>query len=388
MKRLLAIAALLAACTAQQPIEISTSQEALGGPYTVVGTPVVTNPVAGLTRTETVIQDGSASTDRFTMTRVQPTGTPIGSILLLPGQQANFNLYELDVSGDYTQALVGYLATRGYDVWGYSPRTKGIAFGACTVDGCPYMANWGLATVFSDAEYIRGQIMAATGQKPVVGGWSIGAMSTIAVVNNNPNGYRAALVWEGLLYSANASVLTGNAVNCTQAQAQYATAAAGGSTLFTLKTLAATNPSILVPIVTTPLPCPPASVPGYQLLAGDATGLAYSSLDQLVLALEQGFNDYEAQKISVDVYCSQASIFPSAFVNHLGNYTRPLMVIRTGHGFGPFMDDNLGLFGTPSTKRTTLLHSEFGHGDNYAAVNHVSVLQAPVKAWLDTVFAE
>lgn len=385
MKRILVALLLTAgACNTPTP-SVQSSTEAVVSRYTTIST-TTTYPLAGLTRTETVVQDGGATTDQFTMTRVHSTcGDSKGAILLLPGQQANFELYEIDVSGDYTQGLVGYLATRGYDVWGYSPRTKGIAFGACDLDGCPYMANWGFATIVSDAAYIRSQ-MPSSGQKPVVGGWSIGAMSTIAVLNSAPHNYSGAIVWEGLLYSTNPLVIAGNVENCTQAQAQYALEAAGGSTLFTLKQIAEAEPEVLIPVVTTALPSPPASVPGYTLLAGNAdqTALAYSSLDQLVLALEQGFNDYEAQKVSVDEYCSQAG--DRTFTNNLHAYHDSLMIIRNGHGFGGFMDDNLNLFGTPSSKRTTLSHPEFGHGDNYAAVNHVPVLQAPIYAWLNSVF--
>jgi len=389
MRKLLP-ALLLAACSA--PPDVGAAQEALGGSHSIIST-TVTHPLPSLTRTETVVQDGAASTDRFTMTRVRGAGCSKGSILLLPGQQANFELYEVDTSGDYSQGLVGYLATRGYDVWGYSPRSKGTAYPACASDNCPFMSNWGLATIVSDAAYIRSQIVAATGEKPVVGGWSLGAMSTIAVINSAPHDYSGALIWEGLLYSTDPNVLAADAAMCGAVQEELSAGVyAADAGLFALKSVLAYPPAIADPIlisaVTTPFQSPPASVPGYTYLAGtpDGTALAYSSLDQLTLALTTSFNDYEAVRVSVDVYCSQAG--DRTFTNQLGSVKKPLMVIRTGHGFGPFMDDNLNLIGTPSRKRTTVSHPEFAHGDNYAAVNHVAVLQEPVRQWLDGIFDE
>lgn len=365
------------------------------GPYTVISS-VTTSPAPSILRTETVIQDGASSTDRFTMTRVHrnvPDHALKGAVLLQPGQSANFELYEMDENGVYKNSVAGYLAQHNYDVWGYSPRTKGIASGACTLTNCPYMANWGINVVISDTEYINQQIFATQGYYPVLFGWSLGAMTTIATLNDQPSHYQGAVIWEGLLYSTDSSVIAGNVANCTQYTGfQTAGQYAGGTTIATLKSIASfpepLRKNILVDATTTPLPCPPAFVPGYTFLAGNG-GIPDVTLDwqfaseaRLVDALLT-FNDYESNKISVDVYCSLAG--DRTYTNNLSAYTAPLLVIRTGHGMGPYMDDNLGLLGTATVNRSTMLQSAFGHGDHYAAANHLTYLEIPVTSWLDNV---
>jgi hypothetical protein len=167
---------------------------------------------------------------------------------------------------------------------------------------------------------------------------------------------------------------------------------AGGTVVFALKTLGSLpEPARKVALLagtTTALPCPPAFVPGYTFLAGTGllgvvTDWTYASEARLVGAL-QTFNQYEATKISSDVYCSLAG--DRTYTGNLGSFNKPVYIIRTGHGMGPYMTDNINLLGTASGDITTNLQSGFGHGDHYAAASHLTYLEAPVKAWLDTLF--
>jgi len=110
-------------------------------------------PAGQLELTETVVQDGPNSFNRFRMHRLRRTNGPQrGAVLLLPALGNNFNGYFWHESGDVTKSFAAVLARAGHEVWGYSPRETGITPGACggTLDCSPAL-DWGLKTVVDHA---------------------------------------------------------------------------------------------------------------------------------------------------------------------------------------------------------------------------------------------
>ena len=103
--------------------------------------------IGNLVRTEAVIEDGDPQ-NRFTLHHVRKLGRSRGSIVLLPGGNANFAFYEAHPDG-YGSSFAGTLAAAGYDVFGYSPRNRGLPATVC--DGgdfdCSVIAGWGFETV-------------------------------------------------------------------------------------------------------------------------------------------------------------------------------------------------------------------------------------------------
>jgi len=178
-----------------------------------------TSTIGSFSRKTTVVQEGSNSVDRFEMTRVwNPSVTTKEAILMLPGGNTNFESYEVSGTGFYTDTLAGHLAQAGFEVWGYSPRSKGIPAGTCDVPfSCPYLLNWGLGTIALDADYIRSEVVSTTGVVPAIGGFSLGAITSIVAANMNPTGYSGILLWEGMLYSNDSNVTVANGISCTQA---------------------------------------------------------------------------------------------------------------------------------------------------------------------------
>src|SRR5262245_6268973 len=194
-------------------------------PYQIVHseTSAVTN---NLTRTVSTVQAGAQaggnSLNRFLMHRVVknvPAQALRGAILLLPPLGSGFQNYETTEDNDYDNSFVGFFANRGYDVWGYSQRTQGIVAGSCesgAID-CSPMADWGLQTILNDVAFIRQQIgLAHPGQKPVVGGLSLGSIASVAVINAAPDDYAGALLIEGTLYDKDQQVRAINQTFCDQ----------------------------------------------------------------------------------------------------------------------------------------------------------------------------
>jgi pimeloyl-ACP methyl ester carboxylesterase len=352
--------------------------------------------------TEWSVQDGDNPVDRFTVHRVRKSGTsPRGVLLMMPGGGSKFALYTASESGEIRDSFAGFFALRGFDVWGYSPRTRGLAPGACstTVD-CSAMREWGMQTVVEDALYIREQIRRVHGKiKPVIGGYSLGAMSTLAVINASPRDWKGALLWEGMLYSEKPEVRRANATVCASLEEQIAAGQlwdeATYSSLQTIYGLATgdpdgpsplpgfeglTNRQAFFVLMTTPQPAPPGYVPGYTLVAGDIDGLTYSSEERIGILIAQ-FNAYEPMALIRDYTCALGG--ERTFTRHLGRFKAPVLAIQAGRGFGLWMDDNLGILG--SDEISTDVSIDYAHGDHYASPDHRKFLEGTIYRWLKQV---
>jgi len=359
--------------------------------------------VGPLTVTEETVQVGADPLARFTLHRMRRSQTDeSGALLLMPGGGSNFAFYTADENGDELHSFAAYFALRGIDVWGYSPRTRGLAAGACSgaVD-CSGMRDWGLQSVVDDGLYIRERIRRVHGEdRPVVGGISLGAMSTLALLNAAPEAWAGAVVWEGMLYSRNPVVRDANQTVCDDLETQIAGGALWDDTTYPgvrfLYDLATADPDGLTPVpgfppgftnrqaylaaLTTPQPAPPSYVPGYTLAVGDLTGFRIASEARLAMLVLQ-LNQYEALALVRDYTCALAG--ERTFTRRLPRFKAPVYVIGSGHAFGAWMGDNVALLG--STDVTRRYNPAFGHGDLFAHPDHVRLLEQPLYRWLKRV---
>lgn len=369
--------------------------------YQVVG--IETRQVGPLTVTEETVQAGDDPAARFTMHRMhKPNAARRGALLLMPGGASNFVFYTADEDGREQESFAAYFALRGIEVWGYSPRTRGLAPGACSgaVD-CSGMGAWGMQAVVEDGLYIRERMREVLGEeKPLVGGLSLGAMSTLALMNARPDDWAGAIVWEGMLYSEDSVVLAANQVVCDGLEAQIAAGVLWDDTnypviqlLYQLATSdpdgptplpgfppGFTNRQVYLALLTTPQAAPPAYVPGYTLVVGSLAGFTYSSEERIAMLILQ-LNHYEPMALIRDYTCALAG--ESTFTGNLGSFTAPVYAIGGGHGFGSWMGDNLALLG--STDLTWNFVPEFGHADHFASPGHRELLEKPLFHWMKRV---
>ncbi|MFN7963945.1 MAG: hypothetical protein U0002_21965 [Thermoanaerobaculia bacterium] len=362
--------------------------------------------VGPLERTEWVVRTGPGSLDRFTMTRLtRRHGGHRGIVLLLPPLGNPFGFFETDESGDPLRSFAGELALRGYEVWGYSPRETGLSVPACEsgAEDCSVMNGWGIAGVAADVELIRREIARLhPHEKPIVGGFSLGAMTTTAVINSHPEGYRAAMFFEGALYSADPAIRARNAVYCAQLEA---TLAAGifydGQTqpgIRFVAQLAATDPDGLSPLpglppgttnhqalvafLSLPQDGPLWPTPGYVRVAGSvAEDRFFFASDERVFVFSSLFNDYSATRTIRDVSCSLAG--ESTFTGNLGAFTGPVYLLEGGLASVNEMEAQADLLGSSRITRNFI--PEFGHADHWFARAHRRVLEADVLRWLRLV---
>lgn len=385
-------------CAAVLPVQAAAVN------YQVVS--VTERRVGPLVITEETVQAGQDPAARFTMHRMRkPNAASRGAMLLIPGGGSNFAFYANDEDGKELQSFAAYFATRNVDVWGYSPRTRGLAPGACSgaVD-CSGMRGWGMQAVVDDALYIRERIRQVRGaERPVIAGLSLGAMSTLALMNAAPNAWAGAVVWEGMLYSTDPVVLSANQVVCDELEARIA----GGEIwddvnypfIRLLDALATTDPDgpsplpgfppgftnrqVFLAVLTAPQPAPPAYVPGYTLVVGDPEGFTYSTEERLGVLIDQ-LNHYEPLALIRDYTCALAG--ERTFTDNLESFTAPVYAIGGGQSFGAWMGDNIDLLGSPSVTWNYI--PEFGHADHFASPDHRRLLEEPLFQWLKRVLKD
>jgi pimeloyl-ACP methyl ester carboxylesterase len=356
--------------------------------------------------TDTVVQDGPETINRFTMYRLRRPYVPHrGAILLLPSLGNNFDMYLFHEDGDITKSFAAFFARLGYDVWGYSPRTTGISAGDCAGGlDCSEVLDWGLQTVIDDVTFVRSEMeLVSPGESPVIGGLSLGAMTAIAVVNEHPADYAGLLAWEGSLVTDDPATQAHNQVFCDQFTALVgAGVAVDDQSLPFVKLVAQlaqatpddpfvipvpgfppslTNHQAFVFILSTPNPIAPSPRSGFITAAGDvfADELTFSDEDRLFANIAV-FNDVTSNRVGRDFYCSLAGV-ETSYTSNLASFTAPTLIIRAGQGFGPIMDELPGKLG--STSIEFLSNDDYAHVDHLGTPAHLFVLELPIAQWLN-----
>jgi pimeloyl-ACP methyl ester carboxylesterase len=371
--------------------------------YQIAGSETTT-VAAGLTKTVTTVQVGTNPLDRFLVSRVRKAQGQghRGTLLLLPPLGSGFQNYEVGDGGDYDKSFAGFFARRGFDVWGYSQRVQGLASGTCESGAadCTAMAGWGLQTLLDDVGFIRQQIAQAhPGEKPVVGGLSLGSIATVALINQSPQDYAGAIMLEGSLYTTNPETRAINAGFCSAFEGLLAAGVfydgqntPGFKLLSQLAEIAPNDPTPLpgfppgftnhrawVAAMSAPPVGPITPRPGYFFLAGSVAEDRFFYADEpLVHANIATFVDYVANRTVRDVSCSLAG--ERTFTDNLQSFTGPVLMIAGGHGFGPEMLDTKALLTNADV--TLEFKEEYGHVDHVFSTKHMSEVEHPVLAWL------
>jgi pimeloyl-ACP methyl ester carboxylesterase len=384
---------------------LAAGAAAASGPYQITAT--VQSHDDGFVRTEFTVSAGTHPLDRFKMVRLVRNGGPQpqrGSILFLPPLGSTFAFYEMRDENDAPgSSIAEFFAQRGFDVYGVSPRFEGIPAGTCEagVLDCSVMAAWDMQSMVDDITFVRSHIETLhPGTKIAAGGASLGAMLSIAVANAHPGDYDGIFPWEGMLFSNDPAVRALDQGYCAALQAQLAAGAVydgvGNNVFKMVNQLARITPHGLTPIplfpptltnhqtlvaaVAVPTPNPVLGpVPNYILMNGDvATDRLFFADDWRVTENVSRFADYAPISLVRDVSCSLAGV-ETQFFSNLGSFTGPVLMIGGGRGFGPYMGDQLALFG--STDKVIRLTPDFGHIDHMMTRWHRAYVERPVYDW-------
>lgn len=373
--------------------------------YQIINT-ASSNLANNVTKSVTTVQVGNNPLNRFLMTRVRkniPNEDLKGTILLLPPLGSGFQNYEVGDGGDYDNSFAGFFAKRDYDVWGYSQRVQGLTIGSCESNAidCSVTADWGIQTIVDDVAFIRQQIEAVhPGEKPFVGGLSLGSIASVATINAHPNDYAGAILIEGTLYDENTDVRNINADFCAAYDDLLAhgvfydgQALQGFKLISHLADVDPTGPTPLpgfppgftnhrafVAAMSAPPLSPTTPRPGYQFLAGSVTEDRFFFVNEpLIHASISVFVDYVANRTIRDVSCGLAG--ERTFSNSLHNFTGSVIVFAGGTGFGTSMIDTANLM--TSAKVTVNFRPEYGHVDYVFSNDHLHEVEHSVLKWLE-----
>jgi pimeloyl-ACP methyl ester carboxylesterase len=367
--------------------------------------------IGPLLRTEWTVQAGEDPLNQFKMIRLvrrEPEQPLEGSLLFLPPAGFTFTFYEQrDEAGSFGSSIAEFFAARHYDVYGYSPRMDGIPAGACEAGAvdCSAMAGWGTQSMVDDVSFIRSWIEDVhPGSEVFVGGFSMGALLTFAVVNAHPEDYAGIFPWDGFLFSEDSAVVAYSAATCEALEAALAAGIVYDGVTFNffqqLGKVAEQAPSAPTPIrllppvlsnhqalvATLSIPTPgPLSmpVPGYILAAGDLAEdrLSFASESRIFESTNRLYDYFPLASLR-DWHCSIAGLDDS-FTANLGSFTGPVLAIGAGHGWGAYMEDQLAVLG--STRVSFLFEPEFGHVDHFWSKRHRLLIEQPILRWLQRV---
>jgi hypothetical protein len=352
--------------------------------------------IDGYTVQTAVVQDGDNSLNRFTMHRVKKEGVPTQAVFLaLPPLAATFATYTFDENNDLSQSFAGILAAEGIEVWGYSPREANLVAGQCetmAVD-CSIVEEWGLESSVDDALFITNVIKVTRPNKKIIpGGLSYGSVMAVAMADRRPHAFGGVALWESALWTDDEDVAATNAAFCDALDAQLALGVVYDSSTQQQKGLAflaQTDPvfhQILVGLLDTPPPSPvTTAVPNFSLVRGDVltNQFLYGSDARVLGNILSTFMDYTSVRKMRDVSCSLGG--DDEFVSNLDAYHKPVLMLKSGRGFGPWMDAQVDLMGTHSSKIEDHFTADYGHVDLYMDPDHADLVEDVVVDW---VFAE
>lgn len=357
-----------------------------------------------LVRTDWTVQVGDEPVNQFQMHRLRkeiPRQTRQGALLLIPPLSNPFAFYETDERGSYDRSFAAFFAHENWEVWGYSFRGFQLESGQCESDAvdCSPMAGWGLPAIVDDVLWIRDHMEdVLPGVEPVLGGYSMGAISTLAVLDREPTGWSGAALIEGSLFIEDPAIRALNAGFCAGLEAALAAGQAfDGATLPFVRLateLAAaapdepsplpgfsglTNHQVLVLLLAVPNPSPASPTPEFVRCVGsvEADELFFCR-DERVFAHTVLFYDYTDLASLRDISCSIAG--DRTFTDALDAFVEPVYLLTVEFGFGPFADDLAGLFTAAPVTRNDL--PGFGHADHWFTDNHRQVVESDLLRWL------
>jgi len=368
--------------------------------------------IGSFVRTDWTVQVGANPVNRFHVVRLVKGSSERrarAALLLLPPLGNGFSFFEVDENGDYGHSFAAFFADRGFAVWGYGPRSSGLIAGVCesgTID-CSVMAHWGIQAVVDDAAFIRKFMAQSTDEEApvVVGGYSLGGITTIATMNAHPEDYAGAMVLEGGLYSADPAVEALNAGFCSGLEAQLAAGQIFDDTTLPgirgIVGLAKTNPNgptplpgflpgttnhqVMVFLLAVPQVGPLWPTHDFIRCAGSVPqDRFFYSTDARVIAHSLLFNDYVDNLSIRDISCSLAG--ERTFTGNLAAWKAPVYLLAGGLGFLAQEEDMTHLLGTADVTRNFIL--PFGHADHWFAANHREILEGDILRWLERVVGE
>ncbi|MBT3983836.1 MAG: hypothetical protein HOE90_20945 [Bacteriovoracaceae bacterium] len=345
---------------------------------------------------QTTIQQGEKEINRFTMNYFRAaSGDKKGqAVLLVGGSNSNSDVYSIGAN-----PLVKDLASQGYAVYGYSPRTKGLSLGFCQKEAkkCDEMKNWGLKTYLSDIELMAQKIKAESGLAPVLVGMSLGSILSFKALAAHPNYYAGVVFIDGNSYSTDEKFKKGFETDCLNATKAIASGEYYDTSMLGFKLMAnlfVNNPGGKSPVVNgltnyqaffvaTNNPVPNA-FPGYTYVAMGDTPFSYKySPVENLLDMVEVVNELEPMKLIQDYSCEIA--------RGVKNYKRdyaviniPVLGIAAEKGFGAFMQESIIEMGAKD--KSFILKPGYAHADLLTADDQRSALNDDIINWLKKRF--
>jgi len=170
------------------------------------------DPMGGLhlvTRTTLRVQVSAQPEDSFHAYRVAKLFQHSGvAYLLAPHLAGRFE--SLETGPSYMESFVGHLLAEGHEVWGFDNRGTTLSEADCAKPEVQALVQtWGIDSLVADASLVRDLVQLTwpwQAKKVILGGQSLGAITTLATINADPSRYDGFFANEGTLYAASPGV--------------------------------------------------------------------------------------------------------------------------------------------------------------------------------------
>lgn len=116
----------------------------------------------------------------------------------------------LETGPSYMESFVGHLLAEDHEVWGFDNRGTTLSEADCAKPEVQALVqSWGIDSLVADASLVRNLVDLTwpwQAKKVILGGQSLGAITTLATINADPGRYDGFFANEGTLYAEDPGV--------------------------------------------------------------------------------------------------------------------------------------------------------------------------------------
>jgi len=266
---------------------------------------------------------------------------------------------------------------------------------ACDGNDCEEVKKWGIDSYKSDILYSAKRVQIETGKKPILLGYSMGAIIAMELMKDSSSAFSGVVQLDGTSYSADPKFKKPWKAQCENYRTMFSK-----GVIFSkqeagmLKTIAnlylsdpdgispfagaMTNKSFLYFAFTSPVA---GAHPNYHYAVGDHKSFKYTPVDLLVKTILT--IKAEPLKISTDYSCLLGESKAKDYLN-LAKVRFPILIISAEKGFSKFGQEAAPMYSRAPV--TAIMRDSLGHADLLLTDIDKHSIKSDLLFWLNKYF--
>ncbi len=318
--------------------------------------------------------------------RMAMSGRP--PVILVNATHSNFQTFFVG-----RHSVVQILMENGYSIYGHSHRNDSLPFPRCHKTACAEAQEIDLDRTQNDIREIARLAELETGSKPVILGFSMGAIIASTLLAESPELFQGAILLDGVAYVDSPEFRADWEKNCARSERLIQkgtwTTFSEYSWVKRIGELYATD-SDAKRFFTTPamavlaLAPPPRTHSGFFNFRASRSGVTTRYTPMVdVAGMIQTSSIATSYSLVGDITCTLSRPDESLRAR-LTQFSRPVLGVSVQYGYGKHMSDQMALFAHPLSRHVFI--PDLAHVDLIASETGQNQLSVAIRSWTERVF--